>query len=68
MTDNGLDVPRSKQKLVFETFARLHPSKPGNGIGLPTVAQIVAAHGGEVGIRDTVNGQGAEFWFTLPDQ
>jgi signal transduction histidine kinase len=68
VTDNGLGVPSSKQKLVFETFARLHPNKPGNGIGLPTVAQIVAAHGGEVGIRDTSSGQGAEFWFTLPDQ
>ncbi|HNA99627.1 MAG TPA: ATP-binding protein, partial [Marmoricola sp.] len=53
--------------VVFDTFARLHPNKPGNGIGLPAVAQMVRAHGGEVGIRDTDTGQGSEFWFTIPD-
>lgn len=68
VSDNGLGVPSGKRVEVFETFARLHPGKPGNGIGLPTVAQIVSAHGGNVGIRDTPSGAGAQFWFTLPDR
>lgn len=68
VSDNGLGVPPAKRTEVFETFARLHPGKPGNGIGLPTVTQIVSAHGGNVGIRDVPSGSGAQFWFTLPDR
>lgn len=68
VTDNGLGIPVDQRTAVFETFARLHPDRPGNGIGLPVVAQMVKAHGGEVGVRDSPMGVGAEFWFTIPDR
>ncbi len=68
MTDNGVGVPVERRVSVFETFARLNPAIPGNGIGLPTVARIARAHGGQAGVRDHSDGPGAQFWFTLTDQ
>ncbi|MCB8993126.1 MAG: HAMP domain-containing histidine kinase [Nocardioidaceae bacterium] len=68
VTDNGVGVPTERRAAVFETFARLNPAIPGNGIGLPTVARIARAHGGQAGVRDHSDGPGAQFWFTLTDQ
>ncbi|GAB3253679.1 ATP-binding protein [Nocardioides dilutus] len=65
VVDNGIGVPADQRETVFGLFTRL-TDKPGHGIGLTTVAQIVRAHGGTTGVDDA-DGPGSEFWFELPD-
>jgi len=65
VVDNGTGVPEHQRDAVFGMFTRLTDA-PGHGIGLTTVAQILRAHGGAVGIADP-DGPGSEFWFELPD-
>lgn len=65
VVDNGTGIPAAQRGAVFGMFTRLTDS-PGHGIGLTTVARIVLAHGGTVGVEDA-DGPGSEFWFELPD-
>jgi signal transduction histidine kinase len=65
VTDNGVGIPRERRAEVFSVFSRLDPRVEGSGIGLATVARIVTAHGGRVGIADG-SGAGTEVWFELP--
>ena len=65
MVDNGTGVPESHRAAVFGMFTRLTDA-PGHGIGLTTVAQIIGAHRGSVGISQPAP-EGCEFWFELPD-
>lgn len=65
--DNGIGIPEDKRQQVFSIFSRLNTSVEGHGIGLATVARIVQAHGGEVGIAD-IEGAGTEIWFELPER
>lgn len=65
VVDNGAGIPPERRQEVFSMFARLNTSVEGHGIGLATVARIVQAHGGTVGIADAPE-QGTEVWFELP--
>lgn len=65
VVDNGAGVPVDQREAVFGLFTRL-TDRPGHGIGLTTVAQIVRVHGGIAGVDDG-DGPGSEFWFELPD-
>jgi len=47
-------------------FSRVETEVSGHGIGLATVARIVAAHGGRLGVGSAPGG-GAEIWFELPE-
>ncbi|MCF3972748.1 sensor histidine kinase [Paracoccus salsus] len=64
--DNGSGIDGSRQKLIFEKFARLNdPARAGGaGLGLAICREIMAALGGEI---DYLPGQdGAAFRITVP--
>lgn len=63
--DNGVGLPDSSGLDVFSLFSRGASGVTGHGIGLATVARIVAAHGGRVGTTPVETG--AEIWFELPE-
>ncbi len=64
--DNGVGIPPDRRADVFSLFSRAHPDVDGHGIGLATVARIVAANGGRCGAEESSEG-GAEIWFSLSE-
>jgi len=67
--DRGRGVPEHLQEIIFHPFRQAEGSdtrrQGGSGVGLAICRGIVAQHGGEIGV-DSVPGQGAAFWFTVP--
>jgi signal transduction histidine kinase len=68
VSDNGAGFPAGAAGGLFRPFARLHSADdfPGTGIGLTTVHRAVERHGGVIWAEGD-EGQGATFWFTLPE-
>lgn len=67
--DNGIGIPKEKQKQLFKKFyqvdASLTRKKGGSGLGLAICKGIIESHGGEISAQ-TEEGKGATFSFTLP--
>lgn len=68
ITDEGVGVPESDLKLVFEKFTQ--SEKPdsdiqGTGLGLSICAEIIGLHQGRIWARNSPRG-GAEFLFMIP--
>lgn len=68
VSDNGIGIDPAQHQRIFQVFQRLHgrDEYEGTGIGLSLCQKIVLAHGGSIGVESQL-GQGATFWFTLPD-
>lgn len=68
--DEGPGITAEDRERIFQDFSRLSARPTGGekstGLGLAITHRLVAAHGGQVGV-DSEAGQGARFWFTLPD-
>lgn len=67
VADNGIGIDNAYLDQIFVIFKRLHGASefPGDGLGLSLVQRIVEAHGGRVW-AESVEGEGSEFYFTLP--
>ena len=68
VTDTGIGIAREDLPHVFERFWRGDKARVragGAGLGLPIAKQLIAAHGGTMGVESDA-GRGATFWFTLP--
>ncbi|MDR6641087.1 signal transduction histidine kinase [Luteibacter sp. 1214] len=65
VSDQGPGIPREERARVFTPFYRLQPSSVGTGLGLHLVQEIVARHGGDIGVTDAPGG-GARFRIRLP--
>lgn len=64
--DNGPGIPLQAQAGLFNPFNKLDQShRPGHGLGLSIVRQIMEKMGGKVGV-DSKAGKGSLFFFTLP--
>ena len=65
--DNGIGIDEKYHSQLFTMFKRLHSQEEykGTGIGLASCKKIVERHGGNIGIKSTLD-KGSIFWFTLP--
>lgn len=66
--DNGIGIPKDKQKDIFELFTIIEETdrsgNRGNGIGLSTVKKLVSSLGGEISVDSEVN-KGTLFHFSI---
>ena len=67
--DNGMGIPKSDQKHIFEKFFRARnisrKDTRGSGLGLYVCKSIIERAGGKIWLESKL-GKGAVFYFTLP--
>ena len=64
--DHGVGIAASDRARIFERFYRTPGShRPGFGLGLPIVKELIGAHGGRVTV-DSTPGVGSTFRIELP--
>lgn len=70
VSDNGIGIAPELLPHVFDLFTQgergLSRSKGGLGIGLAIVKQLIALHGGEVGVSSEGVGRGTSFSLRIP--
>jgi signal transduction histidine kinase len=68
--DNGIGIGAEDADRIFELFAQARPAldetRPGLGIGLAIVRDLVTMHGGTVQAQSSGPGNGSEFIVRLP--
>ncbi len=67
VADTGIGIPAEALPRIFERFykADASRSREGSGLGLSICRHLVNAHRGKIW-AESVEGQGSQFYFTLP--
>ena len=65
VSDNGVGIHEEDRKRIFEPFFQAQDNKPGTGIGLNIVKNIVDMHHGTITV-DSELGRGSVFTVVLP--
>jgi two-component system sensor kinase FixL len=67
ISDNGIGIPETDHKNLFEAFFRAHNTGtiPGTGLGLNIVARYTSLMNGKIDFKSEVN-QGTSFIITFP--
>ena len=69
VVDEGPGIVESDRAKLFVEYAKLRNKPTGNetstGLGLSICRELIALHGGTIGMRDNASG-GSIFWFRLP--
>ncbi len=67
VTDEGAGFPPDFASRAFDRFSRADEARrrAGSGLGLAIVRAIAVAHGGTVGVAQTLRG-GADVWLAVP--
>ena len=63
--DNGIGIEKAHQKKIFEMFYKLDPNKPGSGLGMSIIKQIVEKNNGSIQLVSEY-GEGTEITINLP--
>jgi len=67
--DNGMGIPKEKQKDLFKKFYQVDTTltreRGGSGLGLAICKGIIDNHGGKISV-ESEEGNGATFTFTIP--
>ena len=67
VADNGIGVPESMRRTVFERFSRVAGTgRKGTGLGLSICKTIVERHGGTISVTAGPGGSGSLFSVRLP--
>lgn len=64
--DHGPGIPDDQRGMLFGRYSRLGNAAPGMGIGLYISRGIARAHGGDLTIAPSAEGEGARFVLTVP--
>ncbi len=65
VSDNGVGISKDDLQHIFEPFYQTMDNKPGTGIGLNIVKNIVDQHHGTISVKSEV-GKGSTFTVVLP--
>ena len=65
VSDNGVGIREEDRQRIFEPFFQAMDNKPGTGIGLSIVKNIVDMHHGTISVESEV-GKGSTFTVVLP--
>lgn len=63
--DNGIGIEKAHQKKIFEMFYKLDPNKPGSGLGMSIIKQIIEKNNGSIQLHSEY-GEGTEITINLP--
>lgn len=62
--DDGIGIPKTEQRKIFQQFYRSHKDQKGVGIGLALAKKILAAHNGDIHVQSSPK-NGAKFCIAI---